>query len=126
MHEFIKSPDDVLAISYSGIITSEDLDAALDRFEAMLEKPGKIHFFLEMRDIQLQLSAMPHHFSRSLPLLGKLGRYGRVAVVADQAWIRVLTRLESAVLPNIKYRVYEPEERKEALDFAFGKALAPA
>jgi hypothetical protein len=123
MHEFIKSPDDVLAISYSGTITSEDLDAALDRVEAMLEKPGKIHVFIEMRGIQLQLSAMPHHFARSLPLLGKLDRYGRVAVVADQAWIRVLTRLESAMLPNIKYRVYEPEERKEALDFAFGKEL---
>jgi hypothetical protein len=126
MHEFIKSPENVLAISYSGAITGEDLDAALDRFEAMLAKPGKINVFIEMRDIQLQLSAMPHHFARSMPLLGKLDRYGRVAVVADQAWIRVLTRLESAMMPNIKYRVYEPEERKEALDFAFGKELVSA
>ena len=48
---------------------------------------------------------MPHHFSRSFPLFGKLDRFGRVAVVADQAWVRVLTRFESAVLPYVSYRV---------------------
>jgi hypothetical protein len=69
---------------------------------------------------------MPHHFSRSFPLFGKLDRFGRVAVVADQAWVRVLTRFESAVLPYVSYRVYEPGERKQALDFAFGKELVTA
>lgn len=122
MHKFIKSPDDVLAVTYSGSITGNDLDAALDRLEAMLARPGKIHFFIEMKTIEsLELSAMPHHMARSFPLFGALKRFGRVAVVADQAWIRVLTRLESALLPNISYRVYEPQEREEALEWALGK-----
>ena len=126
MHEFIKSPPNVLAVKYEGTVTGKDLDAALDRLEAMLAKPGKVHFYVEMRGIELELAAMPHHFSRSFPLFSKLDRFGRVAVVADQAWIRVLTRLESAMLPHISYRVYEPEERKEALDWALGKELATA
>ena len=127
MHKFLKSPDDVLAISYSGKITGNDLDAALDKLEAMLAKPGKIHFFVEMKTIEsMELSAMPHHFARSLPLFGKLDRFGRVAVVADQSWIRVLTRLESAMLPHVSYRVYEPSEREEALNWAFGKELVTA
>ena len=45
---------------------------------------------------------------------------GRVAVVADQTWIRASTRLESALLPNISYRVYMPEERAEALAWVTG------
>ena len=127
MHEFIKSPDDVLAVKYKGTITGKDLDAALDRLEKMLAKPGKIHFYIEMRNIEgLEVAALPHHFSRSFPLFSKLDRFGRVAVVADQAWIRVLTRLESAVLPHVSYQVFEPGERAEALDFAFGKELVPA
>lgn len=127
MHKFIKSPEDVLAISYSGTITGNDLDVAVDRLEAMLARPGKVHFFIEMKDIQsLELAAMPHHWSRSLPMLGKLDRFGRVAVVADQGWMRVLTRLESALLPNVSYRVYEPQEREEALDWAFGKESVAA
>jgi SpoIIAA-like len=49
-----------------------------------------------------------------------------VAVVADQAWMRVLTRLESAMLPHISYRVYELDEREEALNWARGKELVAA
>jgi hypothetical protein len=30
------------------------------------------------------------------------------------------------VLPYVSYRVYEPGERKQALDFAFGKELVTA
>lgn len=127
MHKFHKSPDDVLAVTYTGHVTGKDLDAALDRLETMLTKPSKISFFIEMRAIEgMELSAMPHHMSRSFPLFGKLDRFERVAVVADQAWMRVLTRLESAMVPHVSYRVYEPEEREEALDWAFGKQLVGA
>jgi hypothetical protein len=127
MLEFIKSPDDVLAVKLTGTITGKDLDAITDRIEGLFVKPGKIHFYVETRGIEgLELSALPHHLNRTFPLFSKVDRFGRVAVVADQAWMRVLTRFESAVLPYVSYRVYEPEQRKEALDFAFGKELIPA
>ena len=54
-------------------------------------------------------------------MLGKLNRFGRVAVVADQAWIRAMTRIESAILPFISYRVFEPAQRDEALAWAKGE-----
>ena len=127
MLEVIKSPDDVLAVKLTGTITGKDLDSILDRFEDLVVKPGKIHFFVETRGIEgIELSALPHHFSRSFPLFSKLDRFGRVAVVADQAWMRVFTRFESALMPFVSYRVFTPEERKEALDFAYGKAFATA
>ena len=125
MHKFLDSPDDVLALEMSGTITGDDLDAIMDRADAIMAAHEKIHVFVETRGIGgMQLSALPHHFSRALPLFGRLGRFGRVAVVADQAWMRAATRLESAVLPNIRYRVYEPEERDEALAWALGKEAA--
>jgi len=127
MLEFIKSPNDVLAVKLTGTITGKDLDAILDKAEDIISTPAKLNFYVETKGIEgLELSAMPHHFSRSFPLFSKLDRFGRVAVVADQAWIRVLTRFESALLPYVSYRVFEPEERKEALDFAYGKELIPA
>jgi hypothetical protein len=127
MHKFIKSPNDVLAVELSGTITGEDLDAIMDRTDEIMAKHDKIHVYCETHGITgLQLSAMPHHMGRAFPLFGKLDRFGRVAVVADQAWMRAGTRLESAMLPNVSYRVYEPEEREEALDWALGKQLATA
>ena len=116
MHEFIDSPDDVLALKISGTITGEDLNAIMDRTEAVLAKHDKAHVYAETEGIDgMQLSALPHHFTRAMPLFGKLGQFGRVAVVADQAWIRTGSRLESALLPNINYMVVGPEGRDEAL-----------
>lgn len=127
MLEFIKSPDDVLAVKLTGTITGKDLDAILDKAEDIMARPGKINFYVETKDIQgIELSALPHHFTRSFPLFGNISRFGRVAVVADQPWMRVFTRFESALLPYVSYQVYEPEGRKEALDFAFGKELVTA
>jgi hypothetical protein len=116
MHEFIDSAPDVLALKISGKIDGGDLDPIVDRLDEAMEKHDKVHVFVETHAIgSLELSALPHYFSRAFPLFGKLNRFGRVAVVADQAWIRVGTRIESAVLPFITYRVYDPDEREQAL-----------
>ena len=127
MHQFLESSDNVLAVKISGTITGEDLDAIMDRTETAMARYDKLHVYVETADIEgMQLSALPHHFGRAFPMFGKLDRFGRVAVVADQAWMRAATRLESALLPNISYRVYEPEEREEALAWALGEQRVAA
>lgn len=120
MLEFIKSPEDVIALKISGAIKGQELDSIMDRLDAIMAAHEKLHVFVETQGISsLELASLPHYFGRAMPLFGKLNRFGRVAVVADQAWIRVGTRIESAILPFIDYRVYEPDERNEALDWVF-------
>ena len=119
MLEFIESPDDAIALKISGAINGKDLDSIMDRLDAFMERHDKVHIFVETQGISsLELASLPHYFSRAMPLFGKLNRFGRVAVVSDQAWIRVGTRIESALLPFINYRVFEPTERDEALAWA--------
>ena len=121
MLEELDSVDDVLAIRVSHKITGADLDAIMDRLEALMESHEKVHVFVETHRIDgIELTSLPGYLARSLPLLGRLDKFGRVAVVADQAWVRAGTRLESAMLPNVKYRVYEPDERAEALAWVTG------
>ena len=121
MLELIPSPDGVMALRVSEKITGPDLDAIMDRLDAAMSKRDKIHVFVETRSIEgIELSGLPSYVARAVLLFGKLDRFGRVAVVADQAWIRVGTRLESALLPHISYRTYTPEERDEALAWVFG------
>ena len=120
MLEVIASPDDVIALKISGSIKGQELDKIMDRLDEVMASNDKVHVFVETHGIAgLELSSLPHYFSRAMPLFGKLNRFGRVAVVADQAWIRVGTRIESAMLPFISYRTYEPEERDEALTWVF-------
>ena len=121
MLEELDSVDDVLAIRVSHKITGADLDAIMDRLDRLMANHEKVHVFVETRSIDgIELTRLPNYMARALPLFGKLDRFGRVGVVADQAWIRAATRLESALLPNIKYRVYEPDEREEALAWVAG------
>jgi hypothetical protein len=119
MLEMIASPDDVIALKVSGSIKGDELDTIMDRLDSVMASHDKVHVFVETKGIAgLELSSLPHYFSRAMPLFGKLNCFGRVAVVADQAWIRVGTRIESAMLPFISYRTYEPDKRDEALSWA--------
>jgi hypothetical protein len=121
MHKLIDSPDDVIAVEVSEKITGSDLEAIMDRLNEVMSKHDKVHVFVETRAIDgIEISSLPSYMARAMPLFGKLHCFGRVAVVADQAWVRVGTRLESALLPNISYRTYMPEERDEALEWVIG------
>ena len=121
MLEIIDSADDVIALKISHKISGDDLDTVMDRLDEAMSKHDKVHIFVETRSIDgIEVSRLPSYMARAMPLFGKLDRFGRVAVVADQAWVRVGTRLESALLPNISYRTYMPEERDEALSWVSG------
>ena len=121
MLEELDSVDDVLAIRVSHKITGTNLEAIMDRLDALMANHQKVHVFVETHQIDgIELTSLPRYMSRALPLFGKLDRCGRVAVVADQGWVRAGSRLESAIVPNIKYRVFEPDERAEAFAWVTG------
>ena len=123
MLKFIDRPPGVMALTMSGKITGNDLTAIMDRLDEVMATEGKVHLFVETQSISgIEISSMPQYLSRAMPLFGKLSRFGRIAVVADQSWIRAGTRLESALLPNVSYRVYMPDEREDALAWVTGSA----
>lgn len=122
MFAFIDSADDVIALAIEHKVTGADLDAIMNRLDAAMAAHEKVHVFVETHAIDgFELSGLGDYMARAMPLFGKLSRFGRVAVVADQAWIRALTRLESAILPSITYRVFEPARRDEALAWVKGE-----
>ena len=126
MLKFIPAPDNAIAISLEGRITGEDLNSIMARLEFALNVFSTIDVFVETHRITgVELAALASYSARALPLFGKLGAFDRVAVVADQAWIRLATRLESAILPSISYRVFEPEQRDQALAWALHKDGRP-
>ena len=127
MHVFIESADDVLALTVSDKLTSAELESIMDRLEDKMARHQKVHVFVETRAIKsIEFSGLPSYMARAMPLFGKLKRFGRIAVVADQAWVRVATRIESALLPFISYQVFLPEERDEALAWVKGEGRRAA
>lgn len=126
MHDIIASADDVLAVRIAGKITGDDLADIMGRLEAMMAVNRRVHVYAETAAIDgIEMAGLAAHIARAAPLLGKLGHFGRVAIVADQAWIRLLTRIESAILPHIGYRVFRPGERDAALAWVEGEIPSP-
>lgn len=123
MLEFIDSSDDVIAATVSDRITGADLAALVDHLEQAMARHDAIHVFVETRSVDaIEISGLGSHVARAMPMLGKLKHFGRVAVVADQAWMRVGTRIESALLPFVSYRIFMPAQRGEALAWVKGES----
>ena len=119
--EILDTADDVLAVKISHRIAGADLDRIMDRLDEAMARHDKVHVFVETQSIDgIELQGLGAYMARATPLLGKLNRFGRVAVVADQAWIRAATRIESAMLPFISYEVFEPQDRDRALAWVTG------
>ena len=118
MLSFLPSPDDVIAVTVASKVTGEDFDAMLARLESKLAAHEKVHVFAESISIDgIEVSGLGGRIANAMSLLGKLRQFGRVAVVADQAWVRAAARVESAMLPFVGYRVVEPDQRAEALEW---------
>jgi hypothetical protein len=121
MIEMLESPDDVIAVRISHKITDDALDTILNRLDRIMAEHEKVHVFVETHAINgIELSSLATYWRRALPLFGKLHHFGRVAVVADQAWIRAGTRIESIMLPFISYRTFTPNQRQEAFAWVAG------
>lgn len=123
MLTFLDCPEPVLAFRAGGKIENADLSALFERLEPMLERGGPVHVFAQIEGLSgLALDGFPAHVARAMPLLAKLPRFGRIAVVADQAWLRLAARIESAVLPGISYRTFTPEQRDAAFAWVRGNS----
>ena len=126
MLEVLKSADDVIAIKISGKLADAELADLVQRIEASLDGREKTHMFMEVEGFSgFDVDAFARALPRGMAMLGKLGRFGRIAVVADQQWIRAWTRIESALLPGISYEVYSSDDREEALAWVEGRREQP-
>ena len=122
MLEVLKSAEDVIAIRIGGKLGEAEFEDLVGRVESAIAARDKTHMFMEIVDFSgFDVAAFARYLPRGLAMLGKLDRFGRIAVVSDQRWIRLWTRVESALLPGISYELYRPDERDEALAWVEGR-----
>lgn len=122
MLQIIPSAADVVALKMDGRPTREELKRVADLVEASLEKNAKTHIYAEVENFSgLDMNALRDYLPRACRMLRKLGRFGRVAVVSDQRWLRWAAKLESALLPHVSYETFESAERARALAWVEGK-----
>jgi hypothetical protein len=126
MLETLPSASDVIAIRLSGKLGRKELDPIVDRLEAALAEHDKTHVYAEVTDFGgIEIADLLHYLGRALPFFRKLDRFGRVAVVSDQAWLRAAAKVESALLPHVSYETFTLAEREQALAWVEGRSRLP-
>jgi hypothetical protein len=126
MIEYLQSIAGTLSIRIGGILTIADYEELMGAVERSIESYATTHMFIEIVDFAgVDPQCLAAHLPRAAALLGKVDRFGRIAVVADQKWIRIATRIESALLPGIGYETYTTSERAQALDWVEGRRETP-
>lgn len=122
----INEADDVVRAKTSGRLDRAELEQVTDLVERSLDARPKTHFLVEVQAFAgFDAVALADYLPRAAAMLGRLDRFGRIAVVSDQSWVRWATRLESALLPHVRYEVFEPAEREQALAWVEGRELLP-
>jgi len=107
-----------IEVTASGHFTAADMAPALNRLSAILDDMPRLDI---LADVQGQVSISPSvvvEELRHLPLVFRMIRQiERVAIVADAAWIRVVSRIEGALIPGVHYEVYARHEAAHAREW---------
>ncbi len=115
--------DDIIILTISRRIEKADVEQAMGRLDKSFARGGKVHLFVEVLGFEgMPADAWWSDLGHGLRYLTKLKQFGRIAIVSDQSWVRVASRVESALLPFVTYEVYTPDQRDHALAWVKGEA----
>ena len=101
----------VVEITVEGTVTNEELEEAIKGLRAGLDQDGKIRIIEIIQHFTgIELSAIWTDIRLGVPLAQKVDR---VAVVADQKWIRQLAEL-GRLFTKAELKIFAPAELEQA------------
>jgi len=103
--------NDVLIITASGHISKEDLDGVKPRLAELLERPGRLRFYVELKDVSgFGIGALWEDIKFDIKYRSQ---YDRTAIVGDRTWQALAARLAGPLF-GAKVRFFETSSREEA------------
>jgi hypothetical protein len=110
-----------LDIEIAGKIDREEMNASLD---ALIEQAADIEngcMLYRLGDFELPTAgAIAVELQRLPKLLGAIRRFERIAVIADEKWVRKAGEFEGSLLPGVEIRAFRPGEISKAESWLSG------
>src|SRR3546814_541715 len=95
---------DIIALSVGERIEKDEMELAFRLLDEAFARESKVHIFVEVLDLQsIAPDALFYDLRHVLHYLARLKQFGRIAIVTDQSWVRIASRIESALLPYVSY-----------------------
>lgn len=115
MFQVIEKDKDRLDIEIKGKVNADEMHDALEDLIGKSEQITNGKMLYRIQELQLPTaSALKVELTRVPALFKLLHRFSRVALIADQGWLRIAGELESALIPGIEIKGFEPTETAEA------------
>ncbi|WP_116473325.1 SpoIIAA family protein [Zobellella maritima] len=115
MFNIVENGANRLDIEFSGKLNSDEMKAALD---ALVEKTGGVEhgrMLYRIGDFDWPtLGAIGVELSRIPALFRMIRRFDKVAVVAEQDWVRTVSQWEGALIPGLEIKAFEPDQTQQA------------
>ena len=121
MLNITKERDDFAVLEISGKIDSEEMAIGLDNLIDVTSdmKSGKMLYTI--KDFEWPtFSALMVEFGKMPKLFGILSRVSKVAVIADQSWLRSAAEWEGVFIPGMTIKSFEVGQEEEARQWLDG------
>jgi hypothetical protein len=121
MIQILPAPENVVAVRVAGKLTSEDYQRLFTELNSRLEQHEHIGVYTDATEIAgVGADAVIKDLRYAFGRLGELHRISREAIVTEKRWLRMLSRVADAVLPQSEIRAFGASEREAALSWAAG------
>lgn len=116
----------VQQVKISGKVQSADMRQVVDLAETIGKGAEKASLVFEVENVEgLEWSALGEELSHLPAMWRMLTGLDRIAVIADQSWLRSAARIESALLPGVTYEVFSRDKAERARAWARGEIDRP-
>ena len=118
----VREVEGVAHLTIQGSLTTEDMERALPRVDALLQERGSMPFYIDLRDMSdVDPKAMWDDVTFDAE---HRAQYGRTAVVGDRTWQQWATQLSDHLL-GAPMRFFEPAEEEAAWHWVSGGPAQP-
>jgi len=113
-------------VKISGKVQSADMPQVIDLAETIGKGAEKNSLVFDIENVEgFDWSALGEEMSHLPTMMRMLTRLDRIAVIADQSWLRTAARIESALLPGVTYEVFSRDKAEQARAWAKGESERP-
>lgn len=121
MFNLERKSDNRLDIDIAGKIDRDEMNASLDAFIDQAADIENGRMLYKLGDFQLPTAGAIGVELRRLPkLLKTIRHFDRIAVIAQEKWVRKAGEFEGTLLPGVEIRAFRPEEAGDAESWLSG------
>jgi len=104
-----------IMLELNGKLDSKEMEQGLDQLIEVTKgmQDGKMLYIIENFEMPT-IGAIMIEFSKLPALFTMISRIEKIAVLADEAWLRTIAEWEGAILPNLKIKTFTKHDEKEA------------